>query len=304
MLRGNRGDHAALVLVGLIFVLLAFAIGLSNQRNYCSGGNGAPGYEACESDNTSFRFPAPAANEKPSRDEWRQERDLQAQRDMAEWARWMFISSTAGVVVSLFALFLISGTLEESRKATAAAQTTADAAIQANKDFEQISKRQLRAYVSVTASEPIWHTLVGQPDKPPFNVEFKFTVTNSGQTPAFSVKADALPLMIAQDAFGGPLQIDRVATPGAPEISLGMNGSMTAGPSQMPVDLILRNLKEGRKLAIHLRITYADAFGDEHVTEHCAVLGDFIVPKNLAEITAPGRAVAVFKSYVHHNRMT
>lgn len=53
----------------------------------------------------------PARNPEPNRREWREEHDLQAQRDMAQWAKWMFIVSAAGVVATGLGVWFVRETL-------------------------------------------------------------------------------------------------------------------------------------------------------------------------------------------------
>lgn len=87
------------------------------------------------------------AEEPEGADEYAKQ-DLKAQQDMAEWAFAMFWASMAGVAITFVGVLYVAATLNETRNATAAAQTAANAAHDANAGFQSASRRELRAYVS------------------------------------------------------------------------------------------------------------------------------------------------------------
>jgi hypothetical protein len=65
-------------------------------------------------------------NPKAYRDEWRNEYDLKAQREMAEWAWWMLLTSAAGVGITAIGVFFVAETLKaaiESNRLLGAALT-------------------------------------------------------------------------------------------------------------------------------------------------------------------------------------
>jgi len=57
------------------------------------------------------------ADPKAYREEWRAEKDLEAQREMAEWAFYMMLASFAGVAVTTIGLVYVARTLKTSRDA-------------------------------------------------------------------------------------------------------------------------------------------------------------------------------------------
>ncbi|MEL7685535.1 hypothetical protein AAG594_14450 [Citromicrobium bathyomarinum] len=101
----------------------------------------------------------------------RNERDLQAQRQMAVWTRTIGIATIVGMAFGIFGLSLIFVTFRETRRA-------ADAGFRANEIAQESSERQLRAYFGL---DGVWLQL--PPDSVNLGVRFK----NFGQTPALGV---------------------------------------------------------------------------------------------------------------------
>jgi hypothetical protein len=56
------------------------------------------------------------ANPEAHRNEWRAERDLKAQTQMAEWARWTMMISGIGLVVGVAGIFFVARTLDATRE--------------------------------------------------------------------------------------------------------------------------------------------------------------------------------------------
>lgn len=87
--------------------------------------------------------------------------DLQAQQDMAFWAKWMFWVSAASVVLSAFALLAVLWSLRQTSRAISDART--------------LGEDQTRAYVHVSSARHSW-TDVGY--------GLVLSVENVGDTPA------------------------------------------------------------------------------------------------------------------------
>ena len=64
---------------------------------------------------------SPYTDPKAYRDEWRSERDLEAQWEMAKWAGWGAIATIVGIVI-------LAATLWETSRAAQAAATSANVA--------------------------------------------------------------------------------------------------------------------------------------------------------------------------------
>ncbi|MGF6525291.1 hypothetical protein [Variovorax sp. PvP013] len=98
--------------------------------------------------------------------------DLEAQKDMAHWAKWMFwitLVSSFGALVSLYLLF---GSLRQNRASIKVASDGLDLA-------KTTSEAQLRAYVGITIDES-YKDLFVYPPRPHLTLIYK----NHGSTPA------------------------------------------------------------------------------------------------------------------------
>jgi hypothetical protein len=119
------------------------------------------------------------ANDKqPSQDEEdRAKRDLTAQEDMAFWASLMFGATVLGIFLSGAGVWLIYGTLIQTRNAATAARD----AVTVTRD---IGEAQVRAYLHVKSlTVSFLHGL----ERPGFAA----IITNSGQSPAREVVCSA-----------------------------------------------------------------------------------------------------------------
>lgn len=112
------------------------------------------------------------ANAQAYREEWRQEQDLEAQKEMSKWALMMFFASAVGVGVTAFGVFVVAQTLVATREAVSAANRTADEA-------KRIGEAQVRAYMSISNVSIIFVTDDGK--SVPI-VQMK--IENSGNSPA------------------------------------------------------------------------------------------------------------------------
>lgn len=110
------------------------------------------------------------------RQEWREEQDLFAQRDMAKWAWLMMLASFAGVGVTAVGVVFVAQTLVATREAVAAANRTADEA-------KRIGEAQVRGYLSSDGGQ-FWL-------QQRF-VWFELGVVNRGQSPIFGGDATGL----------------------------------------------------------------------------------------------------------------
>ncbi len=110
----------------------------------------------------------PVANPKPKRDEWRSERDLEAQRDMAQWAENMFYSSIFMAFLSAIGIWLIFATLRETQKATKSAREAVEVT-------REIGQKQVRAYL---------HAVDGTINVDPIMVVLSVKVRNIGKSPS------------------------------------------------------------------------------------------------------------------------
>jgi hypothetical protein len=124
----------------------------------------------------------------------RAEHDLQAQQNMAEWAKWVTIFTAAQVGIGLLGLIGLWRTVKLTNKATRAATSATRAAIDANKISQQSAERQLRAYVLVEKMQ-IKYFEIGRV------LMVEVTVTNSGQTPAREVRHGVIMQFCDSDVY-------------------------------------------------------------------------------------------------------
>jgi hypothetical protein len=139
-----------------------------------------------------------AANAKqPSADDKQQaQENLEAQKRMAFWARFMFFVALAETIVTAFGVWLVWHTLKASWAAAIAASEGTKKAGEAIAQSEAHSRRQLRAYVGVVsitqecpsendlgAYKPVDTTAIA----PVYTDYTAITLRNFGQTPASEV---------------------------------------------------------------------------------------------------------------------
>lgn len=173
------------------------------------------------------------------------------------------LTGVAALLVSIWAVWLVRGTLIEARKATVAANKAAEAATKANAGFESSSKAELRAYVG---SEGIVDLEIRQDA----SARVKLQMRNFGDTPAFRVRTRfnvgwrPLPLDEAAFATDVPLASDAVEsiTSLFPTTGQGVDvqtkGGVLGGHALY---------EQGRvALVVFGRIRYEDIFGQEHTT--------------------------------------
>lgn len=125
----RRLNTAIGVTLALALGACLFMAGLSYEPNEGTDNKQAAQQEQSEA-SIARATPTPPANPRPKRNEWREERDLQAQREMAQWAFWMVVVSGVGVVITGAGVWLVRETLiytaEQSRAALIQANVARD----------------------------------------------------------------------------------------------------------------------------------------------------------------------------------
>jgi len=106
--------------------------------------------------------------------------DLEAQKDMAFWAKLMFWTSAAMVIITSIGIALIYGTLIQTGRMLTEAEKTTAAALANVEVTKDTAKRQLRAYI--TAEPMVERVRSGE------KVRMTINATNYGQTPARNVR--------------------------------------------------------------------------------------------------------------------
>lgn len=149
------------------------------------------------------------------REESQQARDLKAQEDMAYWAEWMFWTTLATAFLTFFGLLLIARTLYHTSvaadhteqmlrqaemttaaavKSTEIAESSAKAALEANRQAARISEVDARAYLTASGVK-----LVVTDDENEMLV--RLTLRNVGKSPAYNITV--VRFCICEDAHQG-----------------------------------------------------------------------------------------------------
>jgi hypothetical protein len=134
---------------------------------------------------------AQTASSKSAQEQEREQKDLEAQQDMAWWAKLMFFATVAGVIVSAGGVFLLIRTFTQTHRATRAAVRSAAIGRQSVRVARASAEKQLRAYINVTTVYAEWPQEI---DKNFRSREVTITVKtkNHGATPAHKVRSWAV----------------------------------------------------------------------------------------------------------------
>ncbi|MEQ1929651.1 MAG: hypothetical protein ABL957_03845 [Parvularculaceae bacterium] len=181
-------DAPIIGLIGLAILALGFFMGRiesvdrpSKNERACAEGN----YAYCDTtpktfDPLSGEYRPADPYEKSNRDEYRDERDLIAQKDMATWASLMFFATAAGVILIFFTLQetvkaakFAARTLKEAEDATMAAIATIAVT-------REVGEAQARAYLIVKSVR-----ISFRPE--PKTIKIRIAFANGGNTPAQQV---------------------------------------------------------------------------------------------------------------------
>ena len=190
------------------------------------------------------------------REEWRSERNLEAQRDMAEWAFLMIVVSGLSVLVTGVGVVYVARTLEATRAAVKeAADGTAAAKAMVDLSRENAT-RELRAYLSVEpgginqlrgTTDAVGHIIVRNVGKLP--AQGVYAVSRIG-----AVNRRGISLIVNADEA----QPERVIQPGAAMIQ-GSSDFMTADAFREPAQYFY----------VWGVIYYWDGFGERRFTKFC-----------------------------------
>ncbi|MCB1431838.1 MAG: hypothetical protein KDK75_05175 [Alphaproteobacteria bacterium] len=224
----------------LAAVVIVFAIS-SWSSNPSDSGKGQPGTDEVgqgQGDNVT----------KPIASEFYPWRD--------SYAQWlMAVFSIVATGVSMWAVGLVKGTLDETRLARDASERAIGEAQEANNISRAMAMLQLRAYLTVSECQ---HQAL------PDGYLLSVVIRNSGQTPAFGVRHQSE--SFASDYPNGG---DR------PTPDVGDTHSSITGPGEsitcsrrLYVDNMNRTIDDLTNsrvgLWIHGKVVYTDCFGDNH----------------------------------------
>ena len=197
---------------------------------------------------------APPRNPEPNRQEWREEIDLNAQLQMAEYALIAAIAAIIGVAVTTIGIVFVKQTLDATRAAV-------NVALKSNETMNQMGRAQVRAYITPSEVQVL---LEGR------CAVLHFKLHNSGNSPAFKVQVTGSALMsfdsvpkwrdkFSSGAVGAMLGPIRQGTDTQEcRLHIGVN---------FLTDEQVRKLPEIQFLYIsaHLRVSYLDVFNDRRI---------------------------------------
>ena len=205
-----------------------------------------------------------------AQDNGRAESDLDAQQAMALWAKLMTLASVLGLGVTTIGVYLVWGTLDQTRAATSAAQDAVSVT-------REIGQAQTRAYVSIN------HSAVFESIRSQQSHVMGMEIVNSGQTPAYDVsfaaslfveRADFIP----DESFWIQHDFDKN----------GQNSHLPNGsPIRVAGDIFLEHLVAMNIHAGHhtifaaCHLTYTDVFKQKHTTR--VVSGLKFIPLGLKD---------------------
>lgn len=213
----DRGGYAASLIAGLIaFGILCGTLAYTFQLGDISGRQEAEAYgyatEYPESTAKSIDIcfqkreltnPQECVEQAiaSSRESQRGEYDLNAQRNMAEWAFWLLVITSFGLVITIIATIGLYKQINLTREAVEDTGHATEAMLDSNKIARETGRKQVRAYLGVKSV-----TLDDGEDlnKPRFTVE----IENKGVSPAIVYRVSATVIWMGA-ASGDPYVFSR-----------------------------------------------------------------------------------------------
>lgn len=168
-------QHTPIGVIAIVCMVL-FGVVLAKQQ-----GDADSAYEAAKQEYNQAKAIAPLGTStkggqtdpKSYREEWRNEQDLAAQREMAKWAWWMLVATCLSAIITSVGIFFVAETL-------AATRDTLGETREANKIAREIGEAQVRAYLTF---EPLSLNLIAMNGVSAIP-QLHFVLTNSGNSPA------------------------------------------------------------------------------------------------------------------------
>jgi hypothetical protein len=179
---------------------MTFAMGKSEGFHEAEAQNYAAQYPAdtderisnCPTDSvTAFRECVEEAVS-DARDAQLSESDLNAQREMAEWAKWLTIISLVTLFVSALGLWALLRTIQQGRDGLMRAHEANEIARNAQRPWLSIKDISVRVgAIQKTKEDEMWPDYQGEGPEYQIDLVVKVTVANTGSEPALRVKASA-----------------------------------------------------------------------------------------------------------------
>lgn len=183
-------QHTPLGVTVATLVLLLFAA-LANQQHETEGA-----YASAKQQYESTKRDAPLGNlakssktdPKSYREEWRNEQDLEAQRDMATWAYWMLVATCFNTAITAIGVAFVAWTLDATREANRHNAVSAKAA----QDQVRLMQAELRAWLAVDSVEADYHAIRSKND---IVIPISVKLSNTGKSTALNTRVAFTPFL-------------------------------------------------------------------------------------------------------------
>lgn len=196
---------------------------------------------------------------KSADDSKREKQDLEAQQDMAYWAKAMFFATLLSAAVSAGATWLLFLTLKQSRLATFAALRAAVANRQAVRVARENAEKELRAYLNVFEIIAEWKN---DEDLAQHRIWVSIQIKNVGQTPAHNVRS----WMGYVSSKTEPVEFGEIEAKSPAVCSPGQSLWMSDEVTLIGEDKVL-NWKRGKEtFYVWGKIVYVDVFDEPRET--------------------------------------
>lgn len=288
-------DKVVVSLFGLFLIsVLAtaiFATGISKGAHGADAQNAASTYSTEANQSIDERPVEPVIDFREcaekivsaTRDAQRAEYDLNAQRNMAEWAFWLLVISALGLAITALGTVFLAWQVNLTREAVKDTGEATEAMREANKIAERNAQRQARAYIfvkSATIDDPLF---------PGHGLSLILYLNNAGQTPgevkniSYNLSWLSSPTV---DLIGEDSKLKTKIQPNCPYII----------PFSIP-DPVLGKCQEPGRFVFMGRIDYVDVFGIDHSEmlsfishdENKALLDEYAIPINLVAFPFPDK---------------
>lgn len=272
---GNRNRHDTIVAFAVVVCLLIVGL-IGWYEGFQKGQESHQGYSAQSYQDQADRqiaetcssFTGTAMGEcvaeaiRSAREQQRAEEDLDAQQQMAEWAKWMLIATVVMAAVTLFGVVFVWQTLV----------ATQDMA----RDARKIGEAQSRAYVDVASLTLILSK--GDPQRHEIHV----VVRNTGLTPCLKYGLRAK-LAFFENSGSAPFNVQATGMHVYASIAPQSIDEVCYFPFIDPsIGAVMGNVEEGYSFVVDGTVTYRTLYGEKYETDF-----SFLAKSNGRDVSNP-----------------
>lgn len=192
------------------------------------------------------------ADPKSYREEWREERDLEAQREMAEWTLPLLVTSIISAAIGMVGLIALFISLNQTRTVI--------------KHTREIGEAQTVAYPSINSFEFI----LGERNGDHYKIALRSIWKNAGNTPAFDFGIRYIVTIRSPSTAEVRKEYDANIERGLIRIDPGAEDSCQATPDDVSFSGYIKDMKEGTvRISVDVIGSYRDAFSRKiSISEH------------------------------------